>query len=262
MAKRVEPKVILLAETRLTQPHRLFEEMGIPLWESDGHSDAEKLMEIAGKMCYMSFDTSLNKNLSRVGGRTNFDYLQQSIIGVDHQSVLEHASCTFVFWNVSRVLTHELVRHRHGSYSQLSGRYVRTDEIDYWLPSEVRNDAEAASRVHEMFATMEAWVHWMTTRFGVDQMGPKQFTLKKKLTSAFRRVIGNGQANHIVATYNHRAIRHILALRSSRHAEEEMRVVMSQVYTIVKERYPAVYADARVEMADDLPEITFPKSVD
>ena len=54
---------------------------------------------------------------------TNAGYLRH-IIDVGHFSVLEHASVSFYITGVSRSFTHELIRHRHFSYSQLSQRYV------------------------------------------------------------------------------------------------------------------------------------------
>ena len=69
------------------------------------------------------------------------------------------------------------------------------------------------------------------------------FGLKKRLTSAFRRLIGNGQANHLVMTANHRAWRHIIEMRTSVHAEEEIRVIMSDVAQQLKDKFPTIYAD-------------------
>src|SRR5678809_42615 len=77
-------------------------------------SDGETLAEIGGRLCYMSFGK---------GRKGNAEYLC-NIIEQQHFSVLEHANYSFIFTGVSRSLTHELVRHRHFSFSQLSQRYV------------------------------------------------------------------------------------------------------------------------------------------
>lgn len=258
MPKIVVPKVFLIAETLLYEEGRndFLGAIGAPpAWTTDAASDAEELCEIAGKSCYLSFSTDLNKNLTKVGGRSNFDYLQAGIVGTRHGSVLEHATVTLAFVDVSRVFTHELVRHRAGAaYSQVSGRYVRVDELGYFLPKVIRG-GRAEEIFSLAFTTMESWVRELESIYQIDEM--KDFNLKKVLTSAFRRLIGNGQANHIVATFNHRALRNIIELRTSRHAEEEIRLAFAAVFALVRDRYPALYADGRTEPVDGIDEVVF-----
>lgn len=258
MTKVVVPKVFIIAETSITSGLEDFlAHLGVPDWHTDATSDAELLCEVAGKSCYLSFSTKLNKNLTRTGTRNNHDYLQQGIIATKHGSVLEHATVTLAFMDVSRILTHELVRHRPGAaYSQVSGRYVRTDQLGYFIPKDiVDKGGRALALFDDAFKTMEGWVQQLETIFAEEMKS--DFALKKKLTSAFRRVIGNGAANHIIATFNHRTLRHLIEQRTSRQAEEEIRIAFNQVFQLVKDRYPAIYADANVENVDGLDEITF-----
>jgi thymidylate synthase (FAD) len=268
MGKFVEPEVFILAETRLTYHdekgyYDFLEYLGVPGWATDAHSEAEELMEAAGKLCYLSFSTDLNKNLTKVGTRSNYDYLQKGIIATKHGSVLEHATISIAFMNVSRVFTHELVRHRPGSaYSQVSGRYVRTDSVDMFLPTVIKENEEAVKIFERASKQMEDNVMELTRVFNIDEMKTqKEFSLKKILTSAFRRIIGNGQTNHIIATYNHRSLRHILEVRTSQHAEEEIRIAFYKLYKLLKAKYPAVYGDAKEgEFFSGIPEITFEHS--
>lgn len=258
MGNFVKPEVYLIAETQIVPEglHEALTALGVPGWETDAASDAEKLMEFAGKSCYLSFSTDLNKNLTKVGTRNNQDYLQQGIIATGHGSVLEHASVTFFFLNVSRVLTHELVRHRPGmAFSQVSGRYVRTDEINMYLPGIIEEEPRAVELFRRAQGMMESWVLELEDIFGINEM--KDFSRKKKLTSAFRRLIGNGQANHITVSGNHRAWRHQLVARTSRHAEEEIRLAYGLLFDQLVSRYPAVYADHHIEWVDGFREITF-----
>jgi thymidylate synthase (FAD) len=259
MPKFVEPTAFLIAETTLDPLglQKALDELGVSEWRTDAVSDAEHLIEFAGKSCYMSFDTSLNKNLTRVGTRNNYAYIQEQIMATGHGSVLEHATVTFFLLNVSRVFTHELVRHRAGTaFSQVSGRYVRTDVINYWLPSVIRKDEWASNFFHSAFATMELWVRQLEAHYKIDELkGGAGFFLKKVLTSAFRRIIGNGQSNHIVLTSNHRALRHMIELRTDFHAEEEIRIVFNQMFNLVKDRFPALYGDATVTYDEENPEL-------
>ena len=244
MGKLVTPKAFLIAETKVdyaAMDHALLH-LGVDGWASDGETDADVLTEFAGKSCYMSFDKNLNLNLTKVGGRPNSAYIQDGIIGNKHGSVLEHSTVTFFLTNVSRVVTHELVRHRAGTaFSQTSGRYVRTDEVDMYMPEELLAIPGAQGVFLKAIRDMEENLADLITVSGIEEM--KDFGLKKRLTSAFRRIIGNGQANHLVMTANHRAWRHVIEMRTSAHAEEEIRVIMSDVAQQLKNKFPTIYGD-------------------
>lgn len=244
MGQLVNPRAFLIAETKVdyaAMNHALLS-LGVDGWASDGGTDADVLTEFAGKSCYMSFDKQLNLNLSKVGGRPNSAYIQDGIIGNKHGSVLEHSSVTFFLTNVSRVVTHELVRHRAGTaFSQTSGRYVRSDAIDMYLPDELAVYPEAVAVFQRANEQMEENIAELVEITGIEDM--TDFGLKKRLTSAFRRLIGNGQANHLVMTANHRAWRHIIEMRTSVHAEEEIRVIMSDVAQQLKDKFPTIYGD-------------------
>ena len=244
MSKEVFPKAFLIAETKVDHAaidHALVH-LGVDGWASDGGTDADVLTEFAGKSCYMSFDRQLNLNLTKVGGRPNSAYIQDGIIGNKHGSVLEHSTVTFFLTNVSRVVTHELVRHRAGTaFSQTSGRYVRSDEIDMYLPDELAVYPEAVAVFQRANEQMEDNLAELVKVTGIETM--TNFGLKKRLTSAFRRILGNGQANHLVMTGNHRAWRHIIEMRTSVHAEEEIRVIMSDVAQQLKDKFPTIYSD-------------------
>src|SRR5437867_1726572 len=122
------PTVILLAETRLRSEGvaQLLRELGV---SEDGAKrfqgappNAETLIEMAGRLCYESFEIGLNPNVTRIRG-SNKEYVE-NILRKGDGSVAEHGVASFAFLNVSRVLTHELVRHRVGvAISQESLRY-------------------------------------------------------------------------------------------------------------------------------------------
>lgn len=259
--KLVEPKAFIVGETTIVQGgfEAFLSEIGVPEWTTDGDSDAEVLVEAAGKLCYMSFSTDLNKNLTKTGTRNNFDYIQKGLIGTKHGSVIEHAVVNIVFTNVSRILTHELVRHRAGaSYSQTSGRFVRTDELAFWMPTCIKENIELAGLFEEAIINQETILAKMVEVSRIENMNsPEDFSRKKILTSAFRRIVGNGVANHIMASYNHRALRHLIVMRTSRHAEEEIRLVFNSLVLQLCDKYPAIYADIKREMVDNLWEYTF-----
>src|ERR1700753_4022945 len=103
-------------------------------WSTDADG-GQALLEFAGRACYQSW----SKPNPRTA--TNAGYLRH-IIDVGHLSVLEHASVSFYITGISRSCTHELIRHRHFSYSQLSQRYVPENESQIVLPPGLEDDDE------------------------------------------------------------------------------------------------------------------------
>lgn len=258
----VTPKVFVLAQTKIDQEglDQYLTELGVPDWTTNAATDAEKLIEVAGKTCYKSFSTDLNKNLTRANARDNHTYIQKGIIGTKHGSVLEHVSVTFALVDVSRVLTHELVRHRVGSaFSQESGRYVRTDVISMYIPPEISENDLLMQEFCNTVTMIEERYKLLEEISGVNNM--KDFGKKKRITSALRRILPEGRANTIIVTLNHRTIRHLIQLRTSEHAEVEIREEFVQLFTMMKQTFPAIYADAIVQTTtdpeDDLPQIVF-----
>lgn len=252
MNLNIIPQAFLIAETQAIIPGivNALAVLGVQGWNSDATDDAALLTEFAGKSCYMSFDTTLNQNLTRTGTRTNHEYVQQQIVGQGHGSVLEHSTVTFFLVNVSRVVTHEIVRHRAGAaYSQTSGRYVRSDKVSMYLPTDIARNPEAIDIFERAIIQMERNAEDLAQVTGIEG---RSFNIKKKLTSAFRRIIGNGQANHIVVTMNHRAWRHVIAMRTDPSAEEEIRVVFADISQQLRERYKAIYADAVITEVDGI----------
>lgn len=168
-------------------------------------------------------------------------------------SVLEHVSVNFMVSNCSRVFTHELVRHRVGTaFSQTSGRYVRTDKLDLVIDPILEPGYDI---IEETRLFLENQYKKLEQRFKIDDI--KDFATKKKLTSAFRRILCNAQANEIGFTLNIRTLRHLIELRTSRHAEWEIRLIFNQIYKLVKKKYPVFFFDAKSDVVDGLEEITF-----
>lgn len=255
--KIVTPRVFVIGESVAIQEglESMLEHLGVPDWQTDAESDTEKLSEIAGKLCYMSFDTDLNANLTRTGTRNNHDYLQQGIIATKHGSVLEHTVVNFVLLDVSRVLTHELVRHGDGTaFSQESGRYVRR-ELGMFIPDIIRENPELLEGFIAAAKAIEDNYTKLVALSGINES--TDFGWKKKMTSALRRILPEGRANAIFFSANHRALRHIIQMRTDRQAEEEVRRAFVPVFYAMLERYPAIYADGRTEVVNGIEEVKF-----
>jgi len=134
MAHPTTPKVFCIGESKTneTELWKYLESIGAIGWSTDAHNLAE-IIEVDGRGCYLSFGTELNDNITRVR-EGNEEYIS-NIINVKHGSVLEHGFVNFQIVDVSRVFTHELVRHRAGTaISQESLRFVRANNLGYWIP--------------------------------------------------------------------------------------------------------------------------------
>src|SRR3954447_23033495 len=110
-------------------------------WQTDAVG-GQALAEFAGRACYESWDKP------NPATATNEGFLRH-ILEVGHLSVFEHASVSMYLTGVSRSLTHELIRHRHFSFSQLSQRHVADDDVAFVEPAVVAADPA----LHEAFVT-------------------------------------------------------------------------------------------------------------
>jgi thymidylate synthase (FAD) len=180
-------------------------------------SECEGLIEYAGRLCWDTVD-KIETNPRRI----------QEWIQVGHESVIEHASATF-YIRASRVLTHELVRHRLASYSQRSQRYVKELEPRYITPPELR----ATDREHIIFekAMLESWSAYK-----------KLLELRIEPEIA-RYVLPNACETQIVMSMNFRELRHFIKLRTSERALPEMRAVAGEIRRMMKELAPKVFED-------------------
>ena len=179
------------------------------------------------------------------------DYLAH-IVEVGHGSVLEHAVLNFVFADVSRVFTHELVRHRAGTaISQESLRYVRLGRLSAYVPTQIREDERGLEIFCRTMEQLEQVQRELADAFAIDQ--EEKFAVKKQLTSAFRRIAPLGLATTVGWSCNFRTLRHVIEIRTAPDAEEELRLVFGKVYDAVKGRYPNVFGDYTVEMVEGLP---------
>src|SRR4051794_1326383 len=201
--------VQVLAQTHFDPP------AGVP-WETDADG-GQALAEFAGRACYQSWSKP------NPATATNEGYLRH-ILEVGHLSVLEHGTVSLYLTGVSRSLTHELIRHRHFSYSQLSQRYVPERNAAMVEPDVIAKDPE----LHAKFlaaaqASVDAYTELLAgleERFA-DVANP---TLRRKQArQAARAVLPNATETRIVVTGNYRAWRHFIAMRASEHADVEIR---------------------------------------
>jgi len=177
--------------------------------------DAEKLIESAGRLCWDTQDKT-GSTPDRI----------QKWIDVGHESMIEHACATF-YIRASRVLTHELVRHRLASYSQRSQRYVKETEPRYVCPPELCIDGQPSPKFLDIMK--RCWEAYGDLLRG---------GIKPEIA---RYVLPNACETQIICTWNFREIRHIIKLRTSKRALPEMRAVAGEIRKIAKGVAPQVF---------------------
>jgi thymidylate synthase (FAD) len=214
-------------------------------WSTDADG-GQALAEFAGRACYESW------HKPNPATATNAGYLRH-IIEVGHLSVLEHANVTVYLRGVSRSLTHELIRHRHFSYSQLSQRYAPSREADMVEPEVVAADPELHARFVEATEASLAAYHELLT--GLEERfadaGTAATLRRKQARQAARSVLPNATETRIVVTGNYRAWRHFVGMRASEHADVEIRALAVACLLELQRVAPNAFADFEITALPD-----------
>jgi thymidylate synthase (FAD) len=214
-------------------------------------SPAAQLCKLAGQVCYASFGPkrTYNRDAARY-----FQNIKES----GHGSVLEHASFSFLIYGISRSVTHELVRHRHLGFSQLSQRYVSGKVLRFVERPEFQNDpplhqmfveridlaAEQYNRVAEMLMERQ--------KAGVEILSAEARTdLRKKVQQAARALLPNETEAPMVVTGNARAWRHVIEMRANEHAETEIRALAFNLYLCLSAADDLLFGDYRIVALPD-----------
>lgn len=246
------PIVQVLSRPAFLQSYRDFlaahGEQWIESLDDPTPTPAERLIEFAGRVCYMSF--------SRPAPKTNAEYIAH-LIRQGHESVLEHAVWTIVLSGVSRAFTHQLVRHRPGfSYSQLSQQYHDEGDASFVVPSGIRSSPSATAIWKRATERALDSYREIVSLLGNDagqilDVGSLDREQRRSLRSAARSVLPNATATVIVVTANARAIRHFLKVRGSLQGDAEMREVSASILQAVEPDAPSLFCDYAIEKMSD-----------
>lgn len=213
----------------------------------ESYIPGQQLIEMAGRVCYQSW------NRPNPATATNTGYVQ-SLIQKNHLSVLEHASATFYITGISRSCSHELVRHRHLSISQLSQRYVDESSAIFITPDIILNSPyvpEAPINAHTWFEqpVMEAR-HCYTKLVAeiikyLEKTQPDMTALERRKAArqAARAVLPNATETQLVVTGNYRAWRHIIEMRNSDQADPEIHKLARHILEHLQILAPAVFGE-------------------
>ena len=206
------------------------------LWSNVQGSD--ELAEFAGRACYESWDRPNPETASNEGYISN-------IIDHSHFSVLEHASFTVYITEISRTLTHELVRHRHFSYSQKSQRYVDESNARFIVPPVIR-DLENKSLQHSLLSSIESKLAQArsTYRYIYESLIAEGFN-KKEARGAARSILPGGTETAIVVSGNIRAWREFFEKREGPHVDQEIRELAHELIATIEPFAPNSLQDLK-----------------
>lgn len=241
MPESVSLKVQLVAKTEFFPP------ADIP-WDTDADG-GEALAEFAGRACYQSW----SKPNPRTA--TNAGYLKH-LLEVGHVSVLEHGSASFYISGISRSCTHELIRHRHFSYSQLSQRFVRENDSRVVPPPAIVGHPELEALFAKATAASSQAYGELLEALESKLEGTSNAPLRNKVArQAARAVLPNATETRVVVTGNFRAWRHFIAMRATEHADVEIRRLAVECLRQLTAIAPNAFGDFEIVEHNDGTEV-------
>lgn len=188
--------------------------------------DPEKIPAMAAKLTHSKIkpedlDKTSDKDLTNI---------LQYVMNLGHTSVIEHTSFTFAISDVSRSLTHQLVRHRIASYAQQSQRYVDLKEPNYVTPPKIEKNKKMKKAYDETMINI-----W------------KQYNNLLNLgipAEDSRFILPNAACTNILVTMNARSLLNFFELRCCQHAQWEIRKLANKMLSEVKKVAPTIFKKA------------------
>ena len=190
--------------------------------------DPERTIALAARLCYSP--TGLDELRGRIDAADITSFIDK-IMSLGHHSVLEHASFSFGVEGISRVTSHQLVRHRVASYSQQSQRYVsHVTAFDAITPPSIAATPEAAARFHDAIAH----AHRAYAELVAAGIEPEDA----------RYLLPNATETKIVITMNARQLLHFFQLRCCERAQWEIRAMATEMLALVRPVAPVIFQKA------------------
>lgn len=214
--------------------------------------EPEKLIAAAAKLCYSK--VGIDEIMEGLDEEKVSKFLNM-LMDLGHESPIEHVSFTFAVEGVSRVLTHQLVRHRIGcSYSQQSQRYVKLDQFEYVIPPQIAAIEEARElfvkameedqKVYDKLVEILYKQNYdKYIREGQSEKKAAQMAEKVSIEDA-RYVFPNACETKIVFTMSARALLNFFRMRCCQRAQWEIRDMATEMLKKVKEIAPILFKNA------------------
>lgn len=189
--------------------------------------EPEKTVAMSARLCYSPIGAAqLEEKISDEQAAK----LVHKLVEMGHFSTLEHVSFTFAIEGVSRVLTHQLVRHRIASYSQQSQRYVKEHDFETILPPSIAARPAAREKFEKLMGEIRGlYTEW--TEMGIP-------------AEDARYILPNAAETKIVVTMNARSLLNFFSLRCCNRAQWEIRILAEKMLQEVKKVAPVLFEKA------------------
>lgn len=175
-----------------------------------------KTIYTACRTCY-SADSPLNiYDCDAAQDEEKMLKLISRVVSSGHYSTIEHIQVSFAISNISRACSHQLVRHRHMSFSQKSQRYVKEKgQFEYIIPDTIEKNIELKEKFDEFMSKVSEFYIELTEN-GIP-------------AEDARSVLPNAASTSMVASLNLRELIHLANLRLCSRAQQEIRILVRRM---------------------------------
>lgn len=189
--------------------------------------EPERTVAMSARLCYSPIGAAqLEEKISDEQAAK----LVRKLVSMGHFSTLEHVTFTFAIEGVSRVLTHQLVRHRIASYSQQSQRYVKEHDFETILPGTIAKNPEAKEKFTKLMVEIQDLYN--------------EFTEMGIPAEDARYILPNAAETKIVCTFNARSLLNFFSLRCCTRAQWEIRMLANKMLEECKKVAPVIFENA------------------
>ena len=189
--------------------------------------EPERTVAMSARLCYSPIGAAqLEEKISDEQAAK----LVRKLASMGHFSTLEHVTFTFAIEGVSRVLTHQLVRHRIASYSQQSQRYVKEHDFETILPGTIAKNPEAKEKFTKLMVEIQDLYN--------------EFTEMGIPAEDARYILPNAAETKIVCTFNARSLLNFFSLRCCTRAQWEIRMLANKMLEECKKVAPVIFENA------------------
>ena len=189
--------------------------------------EPERTVAMSARLCYSPIGAAqLEEKISDEQAAK----LVRKLVSMGHLSTLEHVTFTFAIEGVSRVLTHQLVRHRIASYSQQSQRYVKEHDFETIVPASIASKPEAKAKFDKLMTEIQAMYD--------------EFIALYIPAEDARYILPNATETKIVCTFNARSLLNFFSLRCCTRAQWEIRALANEMLRQCQAVAPVIFENA------------------
>lgn len=189
--------------------------------------EPERTVAMSARLCYSPIGAAqLEEKISDEQAAN----LVRKLVSMGHLSTLEHVTFTFAIEGVSRVLTHQLVRHRIASYSQQSQRYVKEHDFETIVPASIASKPEAKAKFDKLMTEIQAMYD--------------EFIALDIPAEDARYILPNATETKIVCTFNVRSLLNFFSLRCCTRAQWEIRALANEMLRQCQAVAPVIFENA------------------